>query len=142
MKKLLLGLALLIIAPLTAKAQFWSSVSQVDSFFVRGNATASADVEVTKWQNTKDIKTMTLWAKCDTTALDSIAFYVVLEGSAIKDTNWIPIDSTASITTINPTFKQITNLGAPNLRIRINALAGNSRNPVVPYSVKVVTDKK
>ena len=112
----------------------------IDSLWARDSS--STDVTLQTYKRTEQYDEVIIWAKCDTTALDSIAFYVVLDLSNDDGGSWYAWDSTANATTVSPAIKRITGVGARYLRLRINGGTANSRNPSTPVSVTAIFRKK
>lgn len=139
MKKILMVLGLLFLPVLAYSQQDLGTLPYTDSMFVRDSA--ANDMVMQSYKNTQEIDEVILWAKVDTSALDSINFYVVLDQSH-NNLHWTAFDSTAVFSGVAdtlPKFKRITAVGAQYLRIRVNGLRGTQSGvPTVPISVKAI----
>ena len=135
MKKLLV---LLLLLPTLAFAQVaLEKLAQFDS--ARVYDSVAVDVVVLTFSQAEKYDEIYRVVKCDTTALDSINFYHVLEYSWGGST-WFPVEST-QVTTVAYSAVRTGNIMAPYWRIRINGI-GNSGVPKTPISVMTLARKK
>jgi len=143
MKKLLL-LLFIVLPTLAFAASKWSKPIESDSLFnateqdFKWNIAGTADDTSEAFDDCYKYDGVSVWYRTtDTIGTDSVAIYIVLEGSG-NLTNWVNLDS-VTVTTVTYGFKAFSTptSGIRGYRFRVNGITGNgsdSRISMIYYA--------